>query len=131
MGKPWRDGTETKNEKMVKMITYAYADVGGKPLHQGVTPGRSLELNFYNEILVGQKFRSSWAEDNTDFDEKKVPNIVKGKTTRAEVGAAEALAQGQADLAATSLEAVLRFATRADTATMCLPDRASGTFSWQ
>jgi sulfonate transport system substrate-binding protein len=35
------------------------------------------------------------------------------KTTRAEVGAAEALAQGQADLAATSLEAVLRFATRA------------------
>jgi len=35
------------------------------------------------------------------------------KTTRAEVGAAEALAQGQVDLAATSLEAVLRFATRA------------------
>ena len=37
------------------------------------------------------------------------------KTTRAEVGAAEALAQGQADLAATSLEAVLRFTTRAAT----------------
>src|SRR5262245_58095274 len=37
------------------------------------------------------------------------------KTTRAEVGAAEALAQGQADLAATSLEAALRFATRAVT----------------
>ena len=37
------------------------------------------------------------------------------KTTRAEVGAAEALAQGQADLAATSLEAILRFATRAVT----------------
>jgi NitT/TauT family transport system substrate-binding protein len=37
------------------------------------------------------------------------------RTTRAEVGAAEALAQGQADLAATSLEAVLRFATRAIT----------------
>src|SRR5262245_63840098 len=34
------------------------------------------------------------------------------KTTRAEVGAAEALAQGQADLAATSLEAMLRFGAR-------------------
>jgi len=34
------------------------------------------------------------------------------RTTRAEVGAAEALAQGQADLAATSLEAVLRFGSR-------------------
>jgi NitT/TauT family transport system substrate-binding protein len=37
------------------------------------------------------------------------------RTTRAEVGAAEALAQGQVDLAATSLEAVLRFATRTAT----------------
>jgi NitT/TauT family transport system substrate-binding protein len=34
------------------------------------------------------------------------------RTTRAEAGAAEALAQGQADLAATSLEAVLRFGLR-------------------
>lgn len=37
------------------------------------------------------------------------------RTTRAEVGAAEALAQGQVDLAATSLEAMLRFGTRAVT----------------
>jgi NitT/TauT family transport system substrate-binding protein len=34
------------------------------------------------------------------------------KTTRAEPGAAEALSQGQADLAATSLEAILRFGPR-------------------
>ena len=34
------------------------------------------------------------------------------KTTRAESGAAEALAQGQADLAATTLEAMLRFGLR-------------------
>src|SRR5262245_29255899 len=34
------------------------------------------------------------------------------RTTRAEVGAAEALAQAQADLAATSLEAMLRFGSR-------------------
>lgn len=37
------------------------------------------------------------------------------KATRAEVGAAEALAQGQADLAATSLEAMLRFGSRPTT----------------
>jgi NitT/TauT family transport system substrate-binding protein len=35
------------------------------------------------------------------------------RTTRAEVGAAEALGQGQADLAATSFEALLRFGARA------------------
>src|SRR5262249_29580174 len=38
--------------------------------------------------------------------------VVVLKTTRAEVGAAEALAQGQVDLAATSLEAILRFGPR-------------------
>jgi ABC-type nitrate/sulfonate/bicarbonate transport system substrate-binding protein len=38
---------------------------------------------------------------------------VSVRTTRAESGAAEALAQGQADLAATTLEAVLRFGLRA------------------
>ena len=37
------------------------------------------------------------------------------RTTRAESGAAEALAQGQADLAATTLEAILRFGLRATT----------------
>src|SRR5262249_50558966 len=37
------------------------------------------------------------------------------RTTRAEVGAAEALAQGQADLAATSLESMLRFGSRPTT----------------
>jgi NitT/TauT family transport system substrate-binding protein len=38
---------------------------------------------------------------------------VTAKTPRAESGAAEALAQGQADLAATTLEAMLRFGLRA------------------
>src|SRR5262249_54897766 len=38
--------------------------------------------------------------------------VVVLKTTGAEVGAAEALAQGQVDLAATSLEAILRFGPR-------------------
>ena len=37
---------------------------------------------------------------------------IRLKTTRAEPGAAEALAQGQADLVATSLEAILRFGPR-------------------
>ena len=40
---------------------------------------------FFDEVLVGHEFLSSWAEDHTDFDEKKVSTIVKGKTTRAEV----------------------------------------------
>lgn len=44
---------------------------------------------------------------------KRAGLAVTVRTTRAEVGAAEALAQGQADLAATSLEAIVRFGSRA------------------
>jgi len=40
---------------------------------------------FYNDILAGYEFVSSWAEDNTDFDAKKINAIVKGKSTKAEV----------------------------------------------
>jgi hypothetical protein len=85
MGTPRREGSAIKNEKTVKSISYAYASVGGKPLHQGVTAARAIGFYFYNDILVGQEFISSWAEDNTDFDEKKVQHIVKGKTTRVEL----------------------------------------------
>lgn len=50
------------------------------------------------------------AEADGHFAREKL--AVTLRTTRSEVGAAEALAQGQADLAATSLEALLRFGSR-------------------
>jgi NitT/TauT family transport system substrate-binding protein len=50
------------------------------------------------------------AEAEGHFDREGL--AVTLKTTRAEVGAAEALTQGQVDLAATSLEAILRFSLR-------------------
>jgi hypothetical protein len=85
MGAPRREGTVIKNEKTVQTISYAFASVGGKPLHEGVTAARAVAFYFYNDALVGQEFVSSWAEDNTDFDENKVQSIVKGKTTRGEL----------------------------------------------
>ncbi len=36
-------------------------------------------------MLVGHAFTSSFADDHTDFDERKIKDIIKGKTTRAEV----------------------------------------------
>jgi hypothetical protein len=85
MGKPWREGTELKNEKSIKNIVYAYASVGGKPLREGVTPARAAGFYFHNDTLVGHEFISSWAEDHSNFDENRIKDIVKGKTTRAEV----------------------------------------------
>jgi len=85
MGKPWRDGTVVKNEKTIQHVTYAYAATAGQPLRPGVTPARAAGFYFHNGTLVGHEFISSWATDNTDFDDNKVKEIAKGKTTRAQL----------------------------------------------
>ena len=84
-GKPFAEGSTTKNEKTLKSISYAYASLGGRPAKEGVVPARAMGLYFYNDTLVGYEFLSSWAEDSSDFDESKMNQIVKGSTTRAEV----------------------------------------------
>jgi hypothetical protein len=85
MGAPRQEGTALVNDKNVKSATYAYASTGGAPRHSGVTPARAQSFSFYNDVLVGQEFLSSWAEDHTDFDESKVQSIIKGTTTRAQL----------------------------------------------
>lgn len=50
----------------------------------------------FNDVLVGQEFLSSFPQDATEFDESKIPAIVKGKTTRAEVVAALGKPNGEA-----------------------------------
>jgi outer membrane protein assembly factor BamE (lipoprotein component of BamABCDE complex) len=85
MGQPRDQGAVVKNEKTLKSISYAYASTGGRGLKEGVVPARAMLFYFHNDILAGYEFVSSWAEDNTDFDSKKINSIVKGKTTRTEV----------------------------------------------
>ncbi|MBA3481458.1 MAG: hypothetical protein H0T51_06550 [Pirellulales bacterium] len=40
---------------------------------------------FENEILVGEVYYSSWEADDTDFDELKSAEIIKGQTARDQV----------------------------------------------
>jgi hypothetical protein len=84
-GKPYREGTRLKNEDMIKTITYAYSSVGGTALYKGVTPARAMAFHFLDDILVGYEFTSSFKEDNSDFDDSKIPLIREGVTTRDEV----------------------------------------------
>jgi outer membrane protein assembly factor BamE (lipoprotein component of BamABCDE complex) len=85
MGPPRREGTVLKNDQTLKTVSYAYASVAGQPLHVGVTAARGVAFYFYNDVLVGHEFLSSYADDNTEFDEGKIPGIIKGKTARADV----------------------------------------------
>lgn len=83
-GKPYAEGSVLKNNKQVKTVSYAYASLGGKS-HRGGTPARGMGFYFLSDTLVGYEFVSSFAEDNTDFDEMKINQIFEGKTTLDEV----------------------------------------------
>lgn len=84
-GAPRSSGSIMKNDQTVRTASYAYASTMGSPLHEGVTPARAMGLYFHDDRLVGYEFISSWKEDHTDFDEKHVKDLAKGKTTRQQV----------------------------------------------
>lgn len=46
---------------------------------------RLLDLSFWNGRLIYYHFSSSFGEDATDFDEKKVAALVRGRTTASDV----------------------------------------------
>jgi outer membrane protein assembly factor BamE (lipoprotein component of BamABCDE complex) len=85
MGEPRNTGNVLMNEKNVKTATYVYASTGGEPVEEDVIPARALSYYFYNDVLVGQEFISSFKSDNSNFDDSRISAIFKGKTTRAEV----------------------------------------------
>jgi hypothetical protein len=46
---------------------------------------RMLKLSFWNDKLVHYHFLSSFPEDATNFDEKRVTSLTRGRTTRTDV----------------------------------------------
>ena len=86
LGKPLRVGKLNVNGVELESNTYAYASMGSEAAHPGVTPGRGEDF-FYDDhsVLVGTVFRSSFKADGTDFDETKIAQITKGRSTRVDV----------------------------------------------
>jgi outer membrane protein assembly factor BamE (lipoprotein component of BamABCDE complex) len=85
MGKPYQTGTLEKNGKTMQFASYAYAHAGGEALYGGVTAARSQGFYFLDGVLVGTEFSSSFKSDGTDFDETRLAQLEKGKSTRADV----------------------------------------------
>jgi hypothetical protein len=87
MGPPQQTGELLRNNEKLKSSRYAYAEGAGTGKYPGVVPARAMVFLTYNDLLVAEEFVSSFPNDATDFDESKVPTIVKGKTTKTEVQA--------------------------------------------
>ena len=84
-GPPYAEGSLVRNDKTVRTANYVHAAAGGKPAREGIVPTRAMAFYFYNNVLVGHEFLSSWAEDSTEFDETDRRKIIRGTTTEAEV----------------------------------------------
>jgi hypothetical protein len=85
LGSPFQTGEVMKNDKQLKVTKYAYAATTGESAYPGVTPARGMTFFFFNDVLVGDEFISSFKQDSSDFDGSKVSSIVKGTTTREDV----------------------------------------------
>ena len=84
-GPPYAEGSLVRNDKTVRTANYVYSSTGGKPAREGIVPTRAMAFYFYDNVLVGHEFLSSWAVDSTDFDETDRRKIIRGTTTEAEV----------------------------------------------
>ena len=85
MGEPRSRGQALKNNKQVTTASYSYAEAGGKSVSDEVVASKTQMFFFFDERLVGHAFTSTWAEDHTRFDDTKLSQIAKGRTTKEEV----------------------------------------------
>ncbi len=85
LGPPFEEGLLTKNDHQIRSAIYIYISLGGLGAAERVIGVRAQGFYFSNNKLVGYEFNSSWKEDSTNFDSKKVAEIKKGESTRADV----------------------------------------------
>ncbi len=74
------------NGETIQSITYSY--VKGAKFYGMIAPQRTLTYSFFNDVLIGDEFNSSFDEESTNFEAEKVFGLVKGKSTKADVIAA-------------------------------------------
>ncbi|HEX9465725.1 MAG TPA: outer membrane protein assembly factor BamE [Alphaproteobacteria bacterium] len=67
------------------LLVYTFADAGGAPLVGGISPARTMALEFWNDRLFYYSLASSFAVESTNFDETQVSKIEKGKTSQRDV----------------------------------------------
>jgi hypothetical protein len=81
-----KNDTATMNGEPVRSIQY----FAFKPptFLFGLIPQKTLTYWFFNDVMVGENFVSSFSEDSTDYDRSKTSDLVPGKSSRTDVIAA-------------------------------------------
>lgn len=74
------------NGENIQTLTYFY--VKGAKFYGLIAPQRTLTYSFFNNVLIGEEFNSSFDEESTNFEAEKAFILTKGKSTKADVIAA-------------------------------------------
>ena len=85
LGKPSDETRSRKDGHVLRAIDYTHAsdaEAAKVPNPAGI---RQLIFVFSDDVVVAESFVSSFASDSTDFDDRRVGEIVKGKTRCDEV----------------------------------------------
>jgi hypothetical protein len=78
--------TRLHNGMTIESLIYAFGSQVSSAAHNtNVVLTRGTIFHFHDGSLVGYEFTSSWEVDHSDFDELRVPQIVGGKSQRADV----------------------------------------------
>ncbi|MEZ5541055.1 MAG: hypothetical protein R3F42_03330 [Pseudomonadota bacterium] len=82
MGRPVSTRAVVVNDKSLDILNYVYSDAAnlGASDAPDVVPGRLLQLHFYEDMLVGKLFRSSFESDSTFFKVESASRIKPGTT---------------------------------------------------
>lgn len=79
-GKPSDETRSRKDDQPLRAINYTHASDAEAAKVPNTLGIRQIVFVFADDIVVAEGFVSSFASDSTDFDDRRVGEIVKGKT---------------------------------------------------
>ena len=83
-GNPIRQNNISINNEKINVLTYQYIE--GAKFYGMMFPRRSVTFSFFNDVLIGEEFNSTYDGEKTEFDTKKVTQIQKGQTQEQVIG---------------------------------------------
>ena len=68
-----------------RTLVYVYSDPGRESKSPGAAPVKGQAFIFHSDRLVSYQYVANLRDNHTDFDERKIKQIERGKTTVAQI----------------------------------------------
>jgi hypothetical protein len=85
LGTPYKETFDTTDGIKYRWVSYMFVSDEAPAHVPGVVARRDQVFMFHNDLLVGDVFFSTFRHEDTDFDQTRISQIERGKTTLAEL----------------------------------------------